>query len=180
MITLHRITDTGSEAYRFVEKLLSAAFPREEYREFAEWRELTACKGIFHNNLICDDGAPVGFISFWDFGRFHYVEHFATLPQLRNRGYGKQVLELLPGVLQTPIVLEAEAPDSDMARRRIGFYRRHGFALWGGEYRQPPYRAGGDWLPMCLMAYGDLPESEFPDVRDTIYREVYGCKAPNE
>lgn len=180
MITLHRITDPGSEAYRFVEELLSAAFPREEYRELAEWRDLTASQEIFHNNLICDDGAPVGLISYWDFGRFHYVEHFATSPQLRNRGYGKLVLELLPGVLQTPIVLEVEAPESDMARRRVGFYRRHGFALWGAEYRQPPYRRGDDWLPMCLMVRGDLKESEFSGVRDTIYREVYGIKAPNE
>lgn len=174
MIALHRITDTDSQAYRFLEKLLVEAFPSEEYRELTQWRQLTAGTEIFRNNLICDDGTPVGLLSYWDFGRFHYVEHFATAPGLRNRGYGHRVLERLLHDLQTPVVLEAEAPDDDMSRRRIGFYRRQGFVLWETEYRQPPYNPGDPWLPMHLMVHGDLAETEFQAVRNTIYKNVYG------
>lgn len=176
MITLHRITDTDSPAYRFMEKLLVAAFPTDEYRELTEWRKLTAGKDIFHNHLICDGATPAGLLSYWDFGRFHYVEHFAISPQLRNCKYGERALRRLLCDLPTPVVLEVETPDNDMARRRIGFYRRQGFVLWGGEYRQPPYRPDGRWLPMHLMAHGSLAETEFRAVRDTIYAEVYDCR----
>lgn len=175
MITLHRIVDTDSPAYRFVENLLVSAFPPEEYRDLAAWRRLTADRNnVFSNNLILDGDMPVGLLSYWDFGRFHYVEHFATSPELRNCGYGHRVMERLLCDLRTPVVLEVEAPADDMARRRIGFYRRQGFVLWETPYRQPPYRSGGAWLPMHLMAHGALDESEFGAVRDTIYGNVYG------
>lgn len=173
MIALHRITDPDSQAYRFAERLLTTAFPPEEYREPAEWRVLTAGRDRFRNNVICDDGMPVGLLSYWDLGRFHYVEHFAVTPELRNRSYGERALKYLLRDLPTPVVLEVEAPVDDTTRRRIGFYRRQGFVLWETEYRQPPYRPGGDWLPMHLMAYGNLPETEFEAVRDTIYKHVY-------
>ena len=37
---------------------------------------------------------PLAFITYWDL-MFHYVEHFATNPALRNGGYGKRTLEHL-------------------------------------------------------------------------------------
>ncbi|MCM1150987.1 MAG: GNAT family N-acetyltransferase [Alistipes sp.] len=174
MIALRRITDTDSQAYRFMENLLAAAFPPEEYREPAEWRKLTAASEIFRNNLICHDEMPVGLLSYWIFDRFHYVEHFAVSPEFRNDGYGARALKRLLCDLQRPVVLEVEAPDDDLSRRRIGFYQRQGFVLWEREYRQPPYRPHGDWLPMHLMVYGNLDESEFCEIRDTIYKNVYG------
>ena len=67
-----------------------------------------------------------------------------------------------------------EEPTEEMARRRIGFYQRHGFQLWESPYLQPPYRAGDDLLPMQLMAWGALREKEaFDEVKQTLYREVY-------
>ena len=143
MITLFRLTQTDTREYRFMEELLTAAFPPEEYRELGELRRLTCGRPVFHNNLICDDDRPVGLVTFWDFGDFHYIEHFATLPAMRNKGYGHRVLELLGERLRTPLVLEAELPVEELARRRVGFYARQGFRTWPHDYRQPPYRAGG-------------------------------------
>ena len=73
---------------------------------------------------------PVGFITYWDFDSFYYVEHFATNPALRNGGYGKRTLEYLCNYLKHPIVLEVERPVEEMAKRRISFYQRQGFTLW--------------------------------------------------
>ena len=176
MITLFRLTQTDTREYRFMEELLTAAFPPEEYRELGELRRLTCGRPVFHNNLICDDDRPVGLVTFWDFGDFHYIEHFATLPAMRNKGYGHRVLELLGERLRTPLVLEAELPVEELARRRVGFYARQGFRTWPHDYRQPPYRGGGEPLPMVLMFKGDPHFEEcFGTVRDRIYREVYGC-----
>ena len=39
---------------------------------------------------------------------------------------------------------------------------------------QPPYKAGDNYLPMLLMAHGNLEcEKDFEQVKKCIYREVY-------
>lgn len=175
MITLHRIRTRDAALYRFMEELLVASFPPQEYRALDALREMTDCRPAFANHVVCDDDRPVGLLTWWDFGDFRYVEHFAILSSLRNAGYGRRVLELLARDSSVPLVLEAEAPETETARRRIGFYERAGFAVWDREYRQPPYRPGDGFLPMWLLVRG-APE-RLPDlraVRGTIYREVYG------
>lgn len=174
MIHLRRIRDSRTEDYRFMEALIVQAFPTEEYRELPELCHVTEKVENFHNNIILDGTERVGLLTFWDFGTFHYIEHFATLPSCRNRGYGQTAMSHLLALLRTPVVLEVEPPADEMARRRIGFYSRLGFRLWENEYKQPPYRSGQDWLPLCLMAHGNLsPEHDFSTVVARIHKEVY-------
>ncbi|BEH00487.1 GNAT family N-acetyltransferase [Bacteroides sedimenti] len=174
MITIQRIHTSDKEYYRFAENLLADAFPVEERRELSLQRDYTDHNNRFHNNILLSNEEPVGFISYWDFDRFCYVEHFAIDPSLRSNGYGQKVLTSLKEKLQCPIVLEVELPEEEISIRRIGFYQRHGFQLWKEEYQQPPYRKGDGYLPMWLMADGDLNcEKDFEVVRDCIYKEVY-------
>ena len=140
MIRFQPITTSDVQHYKFMEELLVESFPPEEYRELEHLREYTDRIGNFHNNIIFDDDLPIGFITYWDFDGFYYVEHFATNPALRNGGYGKRTLEHLCEFLKRPIVLEVERPVEEMAKRRINFYQRHGFTLWEKDYYQPPYK----------------------------------------
>ena len=121
----------------------------------------------FHRkNIIFDDDLPIGFITYWDFDRFYYVEHFATNPALRNGGYGKRTLEHLCEHLKYPIVLEVERPVEEMAKRRINFYQRHGFTLWEKDY-----------YPMYLMVHGNLDaEKDYEEIRHKLHTVVYGVK----
>ena len=185
MLRLQRIRTADTDLYSFMEQLLVASFPPEEYRALEQLRLYTDTREAFHNNVIFDDDVPVGLFTYWDFGTFCYGEHFAIDPARRNGGYGKRALEeLCRTVHPRPIVLEVEMPVEEMARRRIGFYQRQGFTLWDKPYQQPPYKPGDGFLPMRLMAYGDIdPEQDFERVRDRIHREVYGAvtsaPAPN-
>ena len=175
MIRLQRITTANADQYAYMEQLMQASFPPEEYRPLAQLREYTDGKTNFYNNIIYDDGQTVGFITYWDFDTFYYAEHFAIDPAQRNGGYGRRTLELLCETLQRPIILEVEMPEEEMARRRIGFYMRQGFLLWEHPYVQPPYRQGDPFLPMMLMCYGRLQcDKNFDTVKSRIYREVYG------
>lgn len=184
MIRLQPISTSDFQHYKFMEELLIDSFPPEEYRQLDELREYTDRTGNFHNNIIFDDDLPVGFITYWDFDRFYYVEHFATNPALRNGGYGRRTLEYLCNHLQLPVVLEVERPAEDtegmaedMARRRISFYQRQGFVLWEKDYYQPPYKPGDDFLPMYLMVHGNLdPEKDYEDIRHKLHTVVYGIK----
>lgn len=110
MIRLQPISTSDLQHYKFMEELLIDAFSPEEYRQLEQLREYTDRTGNFHNNIIFDDDLPVGFITYWDFDSFYYVEHFATNPALRNGGYGKRTLEYLCNYLKRPIVLEVERP----------------------------------------------------------------------
>ena len=175
MIRLQPIKTSDVQQYEFMEKLLVDSFPTEEYRPLKELRDHTDHTERFYNNIVFDNERPVGFITYWDFDRFYYAEHFATAPILRNGGYGRLTLECLREQLKRPIVLEVELPVEEMAKRRIGFYQRQGFTLWEKEYSQPPYRKGDDWLPMRLMVYGSLDaDKDFEEVKRTIHSQVYG------
>ena len=176
MIRLQRITTANTALYGYMEKLITSAFPPEEYRNLEELRQYTDNKPAFHNNILFHNDNPVGILTYWDFNRFCYVEHFAIDPSLRNGGYGKQALNHLCQQLGRPIVLEVEMPEEEMAKRRIGFYQRQGFTLWEKPYQQPPYKTGDGYLPMFLMAYGNLEcGKDFETVKEHLYREVYNA-----
>ena len=150
MIRLQPISTSDVQHYQFMEDLLIAAFPPEEYRELKDLREYTNRIGNFHNNIIFDDNTP---------------------------GYGKKVLDFLCKELNLPIVLEVEMPLEEMAQRRINFYKRQGFVLWEKEYQQPPYKNGDPFLPMYLMVYGSLQcKQDFDTVKKKIHKEVYNVK----
>ena len=173
MITLTRITTPDCDAYRFTEELLTTAFPRDEYRDLPEQRTNVAGKKHFNLMLACHQGEPVGFISYWDLGDFCYVEHLATLPSQRGKGYGKSILEQLQKTAEK-IVLEVEEPTDELSSRRITFYRRAGFELCNIPYQQPPYRKGDGYLPMFLMFHGwDADCANYEKAQQAIYKNIY-------
>lgn len=174
MITFKRITQTSSDLYRYAEQLLQVSFPKEEYRDLEELKQFIESKPCFHFNVIEKDGKPIGLMTYWIFDTFCYAEHFAIDPSLRNGGYGKEAIAHLCKTLPFPLVLEVEAPETEMAQRRINFYKRQGLVLWDKPYQQPPYRPGYPFLPMYIMAYGCLnPDTDFEHIKKTIYRKVY-------
>jgi len=164
-------------------RLYLSAFPPAERRTGDDWRRQLARGGAFRAEAIVREEAFAGFISHWQLGEFLYVEHFAVCPQARGGGIGGQAIDRLCGG-PLPVVLEVEPPVTETARRRIGFYRRHGLHLSDRPYLQPPYRAGEDWLPLRLMCNRpDFLARRFNDVRTAIYRQAYGvenaeCAAP--
>ena len=82
MIRLQRITTADTDLYSYMEKLMTQSFPSEEYRELEELRKYTDTKTHFYNNIIFHNNTPVGLITYWDFGHFYYIEHFAIDPAL--------------------------------------------------------------------------------------------------
>ncbi len=172
-----KLTDikTDHPHYPFVERLFLDAFPESERRPVDAQRRNVDENESFHCYLFGEhDGLPAGFITVWRLDGFCYVEHFAVDPALRNGGYGSRVMQRLLQELPLPVVLEAEVPTDDLSRRRVGFYERQGFRVWDKDYVQPPYRPGGDSLPLYLMVANESDTMPSLDaVRRAIYREVY-------
>lgn len=162
--------------YPFVEDLFVTAFPENERRPLEKQRTHIDSHPRFSCLLVSEDERPVGFITVWDFGSFRYGEHFAIDPTLRNGGFGARTVQALLSQNDRPFVLEVELPDTELSRRRIGFYERQGFRVWTKDYVQPPYREGDEPLPMYLMIASDGKSGalDTDEVVRTIHREVYG------
>lgn len=172
-------THTNDEGYAFIEELMHTSFPEVERRDDEAQRENTDRNPLFTVNLVTDekeDGTiiKVGVITVWSFKNFHYLEHFATAPAVRNMGYGKRIMDALLSSMEGLVVLEVEEPEDELTSRRVGFYSRCGFKLCPHDYIQPAYRPDGESIPLKIMYRGQNSlDANFEEVRDTLYREVY-------
>ena len=153
--------------------LLNEAFPCTERRADGEQLKLLN-NPRYVLDLVTEQGRLVALMAWWRLDGVRFIEHFAVDRAARNGGVGGKMLDGFLGEDVCPAVLEVELPEGETARRRIGFYRRHGFALSERDYAQLPLRAGDSQTPMKLMFYPALPdEAGFDRVRHEIYRYVY-------
>lgn len=155
-----------------ISELYIAAFPEEERRPLESIRQrIEAGDPVFNFFILRHGGKEVGFATVWRLPGATYIEHFAIFPNLRGHGYGADVItELLDKTRlenlglnpSAPLVLEVELPESsDMAVRRINFYRRCGLEpMEDFPYFQPPYVQGQSEVPMMLMTSAPLPDPE--------------------
>ena len=155
-------------------RLLQESLPEEEYRS------RTAQAALFDDPRYAvysagKRGAPDAFIAVWTLPGWRYIEHFAVSQKLRGQGLGTAVLRELFSLLPGRYCLEAEPPETEIARRRVAFYERSGFALNPYAYDQPPLAEGRAYLPLKLLTTGGaLTEAEFSALRMLLYRAVYG------
>ncbi len=168
---------SDSPYYPDMEALYVNAFPADERRDCKALRQIIDANSMIHCLVITDDREKfVGFINYWTFTDFCYIEHFAVEAAMRGSGIGSKALRAFADACGQPLVLEVELPNNDFARRRIAFYRRCGFDVWHRNYIyvQPPYSTDSSPLQMLLMA---RPVADMPDrnkVVTTMHREVYG------
>ena len=127
---------------------------------------------------ILSDDVFAGFISYWDFEDFIYIEHFATSKSLRGNGIGGKAIDTFKQSCQgKPVVLEVEMPTDDISKRRIAFYNKHGFTLSELPYMQPAYRPCDAPIELRIMSTDPVFTTKgFDKVTGTIHRHVYGVK----
>lgn len=158
-----------------LEHVYNESFPPEERRDWGNINRLasdTAHPLQFTEVLWL--GKPVGLISWWNFGKWAYLEHFAVTSRLRGSGIGATALTKWLDMIAIPAVLEVELPGSNsMAPRRICFYERLGFiAHRNFSYIQPPYAPGLPSIPLILMTYGNIHNLDH--VVSVLHTQVYG------
>ena len=154
-----RIKNTEHRLFTKVWSLYRKSFPSEERRQLCAQRRIMD-NPLYHFEIISDDNGLIGFILWWDFENIRYIEHLATLPQLRGKGYGRRILKRFISKSDTLILLEAEHPHTDINKRRIGFYERIGFVINEYEYKQPPFKKFGEYVPLILMTHPDAISKE--------------------
>ncbi|QRN86707.1 GNAT family N-acetyltransferase [Clostridia bacterium] len=129
---------------------------------------------LYHLDAYQENNETIAFLAYWNFGDFLYVEHLATEPKMRGKGIGRKIIKDLTHKSNKLVVLEAEKPHDEMAKRRIHFYERLGFYVNDYEYYQPSYGEDKDELSLLFLSHPRaISHAEFEKIRQTIYREVY-------
>lgn len=161
-----------------IKEIYLASFPAEEQRPWDDLESRARTSSGLRLLVIRRGGKPAGFITAWDLGAFLYIEHFAIDPAMRGGGLGARALAEVKAGAGKPVVVEVEREDAgDDARRRIGFYRRCGFAaLSHYDYVQPPYGPGQPAVPLLLMSTDAGIDADA--TARTLHAQIYGAE-PN-
>lgn len=164
----------GRECFPLVFSLMKQAFPPTERRTEDGQRALLDRSGYSYRILREENGSFLGFLAVWDLGEFRFVEHFAVNEAARGKGIGGKALQMWMEEKSTPVVLEVEPPETELARRRIGFYQRVGLFLNDFPYTQPSMQQGQPPIPLKIMSWpGKILEEEFRPWQQCLYDRVY-------
>ncbi|MDO6390759.1 GNAT family N-acetyltransferase [Pontibacter sp. BT731] len=116
-----RLTNTSHHLFEQAWELYEQSFPVEERRPL-HWQLEIMPHASYHFELILQKDALVGILLWWSFKEIRFIEHFATAPNLRGRGYGRLILEAFASRSTRHVLLEVEPPHEEIQQRRIRFY----------------------------------------------------------
>lgn len=172
------IRDLNIGDYPAFLKLYNETFPENErriYKSAGHVVNFVKEKGGKFRGFCVDDGGDVfiGFLTYWVFRNFIYIEHFAVAPAHRSKNVGRKMLSHLFETVGENVLLEVERPICEDGRRRISFYEKIGFRLRKDiNYVQPPYSTAQSGVEMMLMTHGDVKLRDKSDLREML-AEVY-------
>lgn len=109
----------------------------------------------FNPNFIYDNNKLIGYICYWDFDEFIFIEHFAILKDLRNKHLGTKFLKKFIENNNKLILIEVEKPVDEVTTKRINFYKYLGFIINDYNYIQPSYheKSSNSNIPMLILTY---------------------------
>ncbi|MCH5241067.1 MAG: GNAT family N-acetyltransferase [Muribaculaceae bacterium] len=158
--------------------LYNSTFPHDQKRIYEDEKHLDnyiKMKGGKFNAFSAVDGdLYLGFLSYWTFEGYTYIEHFAVAPEQRGKNLGRMMLEHLFKEVSPNVLLETEPGDTPEALKRIEFYEKNGFKVRKEiNYTQPSYGGKGQQaVPMLLMTHGDVDLHNIDSIKDML-QEVY-------
>lgn len=158
--------------------LYNDVFPHNQRRLYEDEKHLDNFirmkGGKFNAFSIKDGGLYLGFLSYWTFEGYVYIEHFAIDPAHRGKNIGRMMLNHLFKEVSPNVLLETEPGDTPEAQRRIHFYEENNFTIRKEfNYTQPSYGGKGQTsVPMLLMTHGHVNLHNINSIKDML-QEVY-------
>ena len=117
------IDSSQHELYDSWRKLYTVSFPIFEQRTQEQQEKAFSCAD-YHLVGYSEGDMFVGFISYWEFGSYRYIEHFAVHQGLRGRGYGSEILNAFLRSTSKIVLLEIDPVVDSVSRARLRFYRK--------------------------------------------------------
>lgn len=154
-----RLGDTTSPLYDEFESLYAKSFPVFEQRT-GEQQAAAFADPRYHLDLYYEEDVFIGFIAYWQFERYSYVEHFAVHDRHRGRGYGATLLNRFVAEQGRQVVLEIDPIVDEISAARWRFYARCGFSQNSYPHTHPPYRDGYAGHPLVILSSGGRLEQQ--------------------
>lgn len=133
------INNSRHPLYEAISALYARSFPIFEQRT-SDQQAYAFAHSQYRLIAYSDQGELIGFISYWEFEDYLYIEHFAINTDIRGRGYGSQLLSTFVQSADRRILLEIDPIVDEVSRARQRFYQRCGFHTNPYPHRHPPYR----------------------------------------
>lgn len=154
-------------------KIYDSSFPPDEKRSYEQQLALQRSTRYKIRCLEHEDGL-IGFIAYWTFEKFVFIEHLALAPEARGLGAGSQFLKGFLEEQDLPVILEVEPPQDETQHRRVAFYNRLGFDLSDYTHVQKPYVTGRQGVLLQLMSYPvKMDKALFDEVNTTLFSTLY-------
>ncbi len=171
------LSPISEDEFNMFYELIVSSFPKEERRSREGFLELIKTSPYYKIHTLFKGERLISLFTVWDFDDFRFGDHFAVSENERGGGIGGELLEKILKESSVPFILEVELPETQTARRRIGFYARHGFCENPYPYLLPPMQEGLSALPMEILSYPEaLSKDEFDSIVSKLYSTVYNYK----
>ncbi|GAF11429.1 hypothetical protein JCM19045_528 [Bacillus sp. JCM 19045] len=153
--------------------LMTQSFPPDEFRPYEKQRALL--EKPEYTVYIHQKNNEIGaFFATWQTNEFVFLEHFAVKESFRNGGLGTTLLKAFLSLVNKPVRIEVEPPQSDLEQRRVGFYERNGFHFSGMGYTQPALSEDLQPIYLNIMSYPEpLSEESFTQFEAWMFSHVY-------
>ena len=112
------INSAGHAYYRMFRDLYMISFPVFEQRTDEQQDDAFSCLN-YHLNAYAEDGCFIGFISYWEFSDYIYIEHFAINQSLRGKGHGYRILQRFISEASKMVLLEIDPITDEVSEARF-------------------------------------------------------------
>jgi len=155
--------------------IMKVSFPKDEFRPYDGQKALLKEDAYRIYAYPDHEGDRIkGFVTVWEYENIAFLEHLAVNPTYRNGGIGSTILKELADKIQKMLCLEVELPETEIAKRRIGFYERNGYFLNEYPYLQPALAEGQEPVPLLIMTTRrPINDQEFEEIKHLLYSKVY-------
>lgn len=163
---LIRIKDINEASFAFVNRLYKDSFPINERKDLRFL--LSENQDIGEIYVVEEENQFIGFVCILFTIEIAHIIYFSVLPELRNKGYGSNILKLICEMKKGyRVIVDIEKPniDSNNYEQRVqrkNFYLRNCFLE-----TEVKYKWHGDYFE--ILSYGgNITDEEFDQFWDSI------------
>ncbi len=168
-----RLTSSQSPVYNNFTESYRSSFPMYEQRT-SEQQHYAFSRDEYHLDIYTTEKEEyIGFLSYWDFDAYIYIEHFAIDAGKRGTGYGKELLADFLHSCGKTVVLEIDPVVDEISARRLRFYQSLGFVRNSRKHIHPPYRRGYEGHSLEVVSYPNvLSQAEYDQFKEDLSVQV--------
>jgi ribosomal protein S18 acetylase RimI-like enzyme len=137
-------------------ELYQSSFPEYEQRSLKS--QLKLAEVSEYKMLTCVSAQNIlGFLAYWEFENFLYLEHLAIDDKYRGNGLGSELMRHFMKLGDNlKIILEIDPVEDALSERREMFYHRLGFKTNNYDFINPGYIGKAKPHKLILLSKPDL------------------------